>query len=112
MFLNNSRNTVLNTLLGLFLSYIYIIAVLPKKEQLEPNIKPTIVPIMYKGMIFIPFGKNALHIHHWMLCMLLCILLSMKYNTLRVLFGFFYGLFIHGLQYKDSFTFIFPNPYS
>jgi hypothetical protein len=102
---------MLHTIIGLFISNIYSYYVLPKNENSDPNIKPTLYPIIYNGMIIIPFNKyNAIHIHHWSIYMLICILSFYIYIP-NIIFGFSIGLSIQGLMYSDRFKFICRNPY-
>ena len=109
---NNINNKyMLLLILGIIISIIYIIFFLPKKSGLEPYINPTIYPIMYKGMLVIPYSsKKAIHIHHWVIYLFICILNIFK-KVPEIILGISTGLFIHGIQYKDSFKFITNNPY-
>ena len=99
------------TILGLIVSYIYNILFLPKKEGDNPNICFTIYPLFYNSMLIIPFGEEALHIHHWIIYLVICCLLFFYFNINNILFGFSLGLLIQGLIYKDSFNILCENPY-
>lgn len=101
-----------NIFSGLTLSYIFSILILPTKENEPPLINPTFYPIMHKGMIIIPYSnQNALHIHHWITSLIICIFYLNSYKIPKLVFGFSLGLFIQGLTYKDAFSFICENPY-
>jgi len=96
-------------LIGLLLSIVYSLLILPPVSGESPNIKFTMYPLIYKGMIYIPISsKKCIHIHHWVI--FFCFLL---FHTLlpSILIGFSLGLFIQGLSYDDAFTFVVANPY-
>ena len=97
-------------IIGLVLSVIYSKIVLPTKEGNFPKIKPTFYPIMYKGLIIIPFKKKAIHLHHWIFCLILC-LIYLHLKKINIIFGFSLGLLLQGLCYKDAYQFICDNPY-
>ena len=63
-------------IIGLLLSYFFSILILPYNEGDEPLISPTIYPLFYEGMIFIPISKTKvyffnIHIHHWLIYLLI-----------------------------------------
>lgn len=96
---------------GLFFSYIYSIYVLPKKEGFEPSVNPIVYPILYKGMIIIPYSnEKAIHLHHWVIYCFICILSVFMYIP-DLIIGFSLGLFLQGISYNDSLHFICKNPY-
>lgn len=96
-------------LLGLILSVIYSILVLPQKTGKTPNISFTFYPFLFKGMFFIPISKEkSIHIHHWLI--FLSILCFHKYLP-SILVGFSLGLCVQGLTYNDAFSFVVANPY-
>ena len=102
---------MLFVILGLFFSFIYSIYVLPKKEGFEPSLNPTVYPILYKGMVIIPYSKeNAIHLHHWVIYCVICILSIFMYIP-DLIIGFSLGLFLQGITYNDSLHFICKNPY-
>ena len=102
---------MLSFFIGFILSYLYSIWVLPKKEGEEPLINPILYPILYKGMVVIPYNNiNAIHLHHWIIYLFIC-LLSIIYFIPEIIIGFSLGLLLQGIQYKDSFIFICDNPY-
>ena len=97
--------------LGIFTSFVYSVLILPNNEGTEPKINPTIYPLMYRGMIIIPYNKvNAIHLHHWIWYFSICII-SMFVYIPNMVTGFSLGLFIQGIRYKDSFILICKNPY-
>jgi len=97
--------------LGIFISYVYSSLVLSDEEGSEPKINPTIYPILYKGMVIIPYNRDhAIHLHHWVLFLLICTLSIFIYIP-KIFIGFSLGLFIQGTIYRDRFTFICKNPY-
>ena len=96
---------------GLFASFGYSILILPNKEGYEPKINPTVYPLLYKGMIIIPYNKkSAIHLHHWVLYFSICVM-SMFVYIPNIVKGFSLGLFIQGITYKDSLSLICDNPY-
>ena len=99
-------------IIGLLLSYFFSILILPLNEGDEPLISPTIYPLFYEGMIFIPISKTkALHIHHWVLYLLIFII-GLFLDFPKIIIGFCLGLFIQGLTYDDRFNFIQKNPFN
>ena len=102
---------MIRIVIGIIISYIYSLFILPKNEGLEPLLKPTIYPILYKGMVIIPYNKyKAIHLHHWVIYLFIC-LLSIIYFIPEIIIGFSLGLLLQGIQYKDRFNFICNNPY-
>ena len=102
---------MLHFIIGLFISFIYSFLILPNKEGSEPKINPTIYPILYKGMIIIPYNKaKAIHLHHWMWSFLICVI-SMFICIPPFITGFSVGLFLQGIGYQDRWDFICINPY-
>jgi hypothetical protein len=67
-------------------------------------------PLIYKGMVILPVLKKALHVHHWMIYMLI-LSFRLKYAYSDIIFGFSSVLTIQGLTYKDAFNIIEINPY-
>ncbi len=98
-------------LVGILLSIIFSICLLPTKEGQYPAICPTIYPILYKGMIIIPYSRQkAIHIHHWIIFFIICISRLYIYVP-PYIFGFSMGLCIQGLIYRDWYQIICDNPY-
>lgn len=63
-------------------------------------------------MLIIPYNNTkAIHIHHWVLCLLFYIS-GIFFDIPKNFIGFSIGLLIQGLTYKDSFNFIRTNPYN
>ena len=94
-------------LYGFLLSQIYAYFVLPKEEGQPPRIQPTLYPILYKGMVIIPYSKNkAIHVHHWIIYFIVCL-----FNIPDFFRAFFFGLYFQGLLYDDCIEFIRENPY-
>ena len=97
---------------GAFISIIYAVLFLPNKKNAHPVLKPTIPPLLYKGMIIVPYNKSkAIHFHHWIIYLLICFT-SIFVNIPRILIGFSIGLFVQGITYKDRIHFIRKNPYN
>lgn len=97
---------------GIIISILYSYIILPGKIGDNPKINITIYPIIKNGMLIIPFNKrNALHIHHWVIFFILCILSNFIIIP-KIIQGFAIGLFVQGVLYKDSFNFIVKNPYN
>lgn len=97
--------------LGICLSIIYSYFILPRKSGSNPSIKITLYPILYNGMIIIPYNYHtAFHLHHWIFYLFICIS-SIFMNIPTIIIGFSFGLFIQGILYDDSFKIICNNPY-
>ena len=97
-------------LLGLILSVIYSILVLPLKTGQSPYINFTVYPLIFKGMIYIPISsKKCIHVHHWII--FLGVLFFYNFIS-HILSGFSLGLCLQGLLYNDAFVFIVDNPYN
>ena len=98
--------------LGLLISFFYSLLILPENEGSKPAINPTIPPLLYNGMVIIPYNKvNAIHIHHWIYMLIAC-LLGLFFKISKVFIGFSLGLILNGIMYKDCFKFIVSNPYN
>jgi hypothetical protein len=96
---------------GLIFSYLYSYWILPKQCGYYPYINPTLYPILYNGMLIIPYNKKkAIHLNHWLIHLIICIM-SVFIKIPKILIGFSFGLFIQGILYKDRFDFICDNPY-
>ena len=96
---------------GLFVSCVYQIWIFPKNVGEEPAVKPTVYSLLHKGMIIIPLCSNAIHLHHWVVYFILC-LLGLISIIPNILIGFSLGLFVQDIRYKDSLNFICSNPYN
>lgn len=110
----NNNNYILlfiKFFLGIGLSIIYSYFILPKKSGSNPSIKITLYPILYNGMVIIPFNHDkAIHLHHWIIYLFICIS-SFFINIPIIIIGFSAGLFIQGITYNDSLNIICNNPY-
>lgn len=96
-------------MIGFLFSIFYSYLILPKKEKKKPAISITCYPILYQGMIIIPYSKKkAIHIHHWVFYLILLLLKKYIYQTV---WGFSLGLCLQGLTYQDRFRIIEDNPY-
>lgn len=93
------------------MSFLYAVTILPRKESNTPRIKPTIYPVLYNGMIIIPFNPIAIHLHHWVICFFIC-LASIFIKIPTILVGFSFGLFLQGIAYNDSLRLLCDNPYN
>lgn len=95
--------------IGILCSIFYSYLILPRTEKKTPKIDITFYPVLYQGMIIIPYSKKkAIHVHHWMCYLILLLLKKYIYQTL---WGFSLGLFLQGLTYKDRFRIIEDIPY-
>jgi len=99
--------------LGLILGVLYSLFILPKKEGHAPNIKFNLNNIFFEGMMIIKINKKkALHIHHWIMSLIVILFIkNSKRKKFQILKGFFYILFLQGLTYKDKFKILCKNPY-
>jgi len=101
-----------STLLGLTISLIYCKTCLKQEENTIPKIKLTIYPMLYNGMIIIPYNRtSAIHCHHYIPYSFLFIGLY-YYDTLPLIQGFCLGMTFQGLLYDDCFEFRCNNPYN
>lgn len=99
-------------MIGLIISCIYSFLILPKNEGAVPSLNPTIYPLLYKGMIIIPYSDGyAIHLHHWIIYLIICILSIFLYIP-QLLIGFSLGLFLQGIGYRDCFEMFCSNPYN
>jgi hypothetical protein len=99
-------------IIGLIFSNVYSYYILPINDGESPSIKLTFYPIMYNSMLIIPYNsQKCIHLHHWLIYLFIC-LLSIFYKISEIIIGFSFGLFIQGIQYKDSFIFHCNNPYN
>ena len=102
---------MLQFIFGWLVSLIYSFLFLPNEKRLNPTIDPTCFRIKRNGMIIVPFSwTKAIHIHHWVLYFLICIISLFLYIP-RMIIGFSVGLFLQGIWYEDFNVFICDNPY-
>ena len=105
-------NIMLLIIIGLVISYIYSRIILPTDNGSVPIFKPTIYPLLYNGMIIIPYNNvDAVHLHHWLFYFFICIISIFVYVP-HIIIGFSFGLFMQGLSYDDCFNFVCVNPYN
>lgn len=97
-------------ILGILSSLFYSIYCLGDTGDI-PVIKPSLYPIMYKGMLIIPMNTRiALHIHHWMVYVI--ILFCSRFQSIpSIIIGFSGGMIVQGLSYSDCFYVICENPW-
>ena len=95
-------------ILGFLLALVYSYFIFPKKVGQPPRISPTIYPILYKGMIILPFFNKAIHLHHWILGLIACIYF---YKKNMFIFSFSLVILIQGLSYSDFYIIVRDNPY-
>tara|TARA_B110000483_G_scaffold236064_1_gene308565 strand:+ start:2215 stop:2523 length:309 start_codon:yes stop_codon:yes gene_type:complete len=93
-------------LIGATLCIIFINIALNNKSGEKPAISINIYPYIKQSSLFI----NDYHIHHWILCtLILLILLPIEINQkltnpiISMTTGFLAIFMIHGLSYKDRF---------
>lgn len=106
---------VLGLLSGVFYAFINY----PKEEGGVPITDFTIYPIIYRGSIIVSFYSSGVHLHHWLISLLILCFIFYNNNshiTSQNLFisfftGFLIPICIHGLTYKDRFCFFQNNPY-
>lgn len=100
------------TLLGLTVSLIYCKTCLKHETNTTPRINITVYPLLYNGMIIIPYSKHsAIHCHHYI--PYLCLFTGLYYyDVLPLLQGFCLGMTFQGLLYDDCFDFFCNNPYT
>lgn len=107
------KSVLLKIFGGCILFLFYAFGVLPEDSGHPPAVKPSIYPVLYKGMILVPVSqKKALHIHHWVLCAIfvwMCILANKKWYFWLTFAGL---AAMHGLWwYEDSLEFVQKNPW-
>lgn len=96
--------------IGLAMSAIYIVGILPTQHGKTPTLNLTWRPVLYKGMVIIPYTESkAIHVHHWAICASVLILSWTQLNGVAK--GFLGGLILQGISYRDAFEFLTDNPY-
>ena len=91
----------------MLVAFVYSALVLPGKPGKPPKVAPTFYPILWKGMVLIPWGRDAIHVHHWLLYGALYACIPMP----SILGGFVLGMTLQGLTYKDRFRWVERNPW-
>ena len=73
-----------------------------------PRIRPTVWPVLYRGMIMIPLPRTerALHLHHWLVYAVLLPWLA----PWPVAWGAAMSLAVQGVLYNDCLHFVVPRP--
>ena len=80
-------------LIGLIISIIYSILVLPEKCGFNPKLSFTLYPLISKGMVIIPISKEkAIHIHHWIIAALIILFFNKYLITIIWFFAFLAGI--------------------
>ncbi len=93
-------------LVGLVISIIYCIIILPEKSGCKPNLTFNLFPIIYDGMLIIPISdKKALHIHHWIIASLIILFFNKYLVTILWFFGFLAGIKVNS-YISSIFSFI------
>ena len=96
---------------GLLISFVYSRWVLPRNEGAHPKINPTLPPILYEGMVIVPYDAvSAVHLHHWVWYLLVCVI-SVFTHVPDICVGFSLGMVLQGISYADSCAFACGNPY-
>lgn len=97
---------------GVSISILYKYLVLPNNEGEQPKWKPTLYPVIYKGMVIVPISsKKAIHIHHWIFYLFVLCISPVVYIH-PIFLGFSTGLTFQGLTYNDRFKLVCDNPYN
>ena len=95
---------------GLALSAAYAAWGLRGGAGRAPRLRPTLWPLLHRGMVIVPLSPTvALHVHHWVLY--LPVLAWAAARAHGVMAGFALGMVAQGLHYHDRFHFLCPNPY-
>jgi hypothetical protein len=96
--------------LGVLMAAVYAHWWLPRTEGGTPLLCPTWGPLLHRGRVLVAWGReDALHLHHWMLCLPLAVWAWMKRRWLIA--GLSLGMVLQGLTYTDRFDVWEPNPY-
>ena len=102
-----------DVILGFLFGLIYCYYMYPKKNKEYPKICPTVKNFIYKGSFVIPINKKkALHVHHWIIFIMILILYYIINNDIPLLiFALSICMILQGLCYRDCFNIIRKNPY-
>jgi hypothetical protein len=92
---------------GCVIAFAYSLLVLPARAGTAPKVAPTLWPILWKGMIFVPFRQKAVHVHHWLIYGTLFLLVPLP----SIVEGFVVTMAIQGLRYPDRFQMLVENPF-
>ncbi len=92
-------------LIGLILAILYSKYMLSPHEGGIPVLDITCKPI-YRGMLIVPVGTYAIHIHHWIIYMVFLFFVQTQW-----FWYFCFFMMLQGITYTDSFAILEPNPY-
>ena len=103
---------VVHLVIGLVLAFVYSMLMFNDEKE-PPNMSLTMYPLLHNGMIMIPLYDKALHVHHWVVFIVVLAWLVQSTNPYRMYgVGVAIGLVVQGLLYNDCFEFITDSPWN